>query len=360
MRIVQLIAPGPMAGAERIVLEGSQALHERGHTLELVMLDEVRKPQCGDAFASEAQRRGLMISRIPVHKRVDMAAVSALSRELRELAPEIVHVHGWKALAYAVAAAPTHAALLATHHGDTGHTHAVQSYEQLARVLYGAARLVFAVSDETAHSLRVQGVERLRTVENPVNLAPPSVVRPNCAKLGPTRLLFLGRLSPEKGLSVLLHALSRLNSFPWSLTVAGDGPERCALEELATELALERRVHFLGHRTDVASLLAASDVLVLPSLREGLPLAVLEAASLGIPVVASAVGGVPSVVEEGVTGLLVPPQDPGALVRALAELRADLDGFSWAARARARHVQERFSLARWAEATLDAYRSALS
>jgi glycosyltransferase involved in cell wall biosynthesis len=133
------------------------------------------------------------------------------------------------------------------------------------------------------------------------------------------------RLSPPKTPLVFVRALPRIlaerpDAVAW---VVGDGPLRAAAEQAAVEGGGAARVTFLGLRKDVPDLLAASDVAVHSSLREGLPRVVLEALAIGTPVVATGVGGVPDVVTDGVTGLLVPPDDPAALAGAVLATLAD-------------------------------------
>jgi glycosyltransferase involved in cell wall biosynthesis len=128
-----------------------------------------------------------------------------------------------------------------------------------------------------------------------------------------------------------------------TFVIAGEGPQRLELESRARELALSERVLFLGHREDVPALLASCDFFVLPSLFEGLPLALLEAMSAGKPIVASAVGGVGEAIIDGKTGLLVPPGRPELLANSIRALMANptfAEGLGSAARDRA---AERFS-----------------
>lgn len=131
--------------------------------------------------------------------------------------------------------------------------------------------------------------------------------------------LFAGRLAPQKGVKDLLAALDLLQHVRPQLhtLIVGDGPLRGSLEELATAFELQGRVHFLGHSDDVPRLLAASDLLVLPSLYEGLPNVVLEAMRFRKPVVATAAPGTTEVVAHDQTGLLVPIHAPTELARAI-------------------------------------------
>jgi L-malate glycosyltransferase len=134
----------------------------------------------------------------------------------------------------------------------------------------------------------------------------------------------IGSLIPRKGLDVLLRAFALLGpARNVELLIVGDGPEQVNLERLAAELGIQARSRFLGYCDDPAEICAASDVLALASRMESFGLVLAEAGYCGLPVVATAVGGIPEVVEDGATGLLVPPEDPPALAAALARLIDD-------------------------------------
>lgn len=132
-------------------------------------------------------------------------------------------------------------------------------------------------------------------------------------------------VKPAKGHDTALRALARLREQRWTLLLAGDhhgdlGPQ---MQALARELGIAERVRFLGLREDVSALLAASDLLLAPSRREALSLTLLEASACALPIVASRVGGIGEVVEDGASGALVAPDDPAALAAAIAPLLAD-------------------------------------
>lgn len=148
------------------------------------------------------------------------------------------------------------------------------------------------------------------------------------ASLGfPDRFVFLvaARLEPAKGIDVLLQALTlmRAHEDDVAVLIAGDGSQRVKLEAQASSLGLDAEsVRFLGLRDDVPDLMEAADALVLPSRWEGLGVVLLEAALSLIPVIATNVGGIPEIVRDGVTGFLVPPEDPEALAHAMARVVA--------------------------------------
>jgi glycosyltransferase involved in cell wall biosynthesis len=155
----------------------------------------------------------------------------------------------------------------------------------------------------------------------------------------------------SKGQQFLIEAVAALRErFPaLHLALAGDGPRRTHLERLAERSGIGDRVHFLGRRADIPELLACSDAGVLPSLTEGLPNSVLEYLAAGLPVVATRVGGVPEVIEDGQEGFLVPPGNPGALAAALSRLLQDPGLAQRMGDAGQRRAQAEFSFERLVE-----------
>ena len=135
-------------------------------------------------------------------------------------------------------------------------------------------------------------------------------------------LLHVGRLIPEKGHRYLLSAMQIvLHHFPDAiLLLAGEGPERSALETLTASLNLEKSVYFLGNRRDIRDLLHFSDLFLFPSLREGMPVALLEAMAAGKPCIVSKIGSLEELIEEGTTGILIPPRDSQKLAEAICFL----------------------------------------
>jgi glycosyltransferase involved in cell wall biosynthesis len=154
-------------------------------------------------------------------------------------------------------------------------------------------------------------------------------------------VLTVARLHEQKGHAYLLAAAAQVPDATFVL--AGDGPLRAPLEAQARELGISGRCLFLGHRTDVQDLLAAADLLVLPSLWEGLPVSVLEGMAAGLPIVATAIGGTDEAVTHELNGLLVPPRDAGALASAICRVRGDAVLAERLARAGRERVEREFS-----------------
>jgi glycosyltransferase involved in cell wall biosynthesis len=207
---------------------------------------------------------------------------------------------------------------------------------------------------------------RLRVVVNGVNTqrfrpVPPEQLRERRAAAGlPADGLVVGavgRIAPEKNFPLLLRALAavRARGVAATAVIVGDGGDRPALDALAGDLALGDGVRFLGWRTDVADIVGLFDALAVTSFSEALPLVVLEAMSAGVPVVSTAVGEIPRVLDGGDAGVLVPSDDTAALADAVARLAADPDARrALGAVGRAR-VEREYSLDAMVDAYVDLY-----
>lgn len=193
---------------------------------------------------------------------------------------------------------------------------------------------------------------RVRTIYNGVDIAgwPSSKLERRQKRLelrlDANELLIgtTGRLDDQKGHATLIAAVNRLKGQPLRCAILGEGPRRPALEGQVRRHHLERQVWLLGQRDDVTSWLSALDIFVLPSLWEGLPNSLLEAMAMGLPIVASSVDGICEVIEDGKTGLLVPPRDPKALSRRILELILDPAARARLGEAARKAITERFGV----------------
>jgi len=239
------------------------------------------------------------------------------------------------------------------------------------RAVYALHHRVIAVSRAVARDLRARpglpvAADRLRVVYNGLDLARVQAAEPLPraalgVPAGAPLVVCVGNLFPIKGQRLLISAFARLRQrLPAAhLLLVGEGPDRPALERLAAAHGQQEHVHFLGARADAPAILAASDVVAVPSLAEGLPLVPLEALALGKPVVATRAGGLPEIIAHGVTGLLVPPRRPEALAAALlAVLTQPAYAAALAARGRAQ-VLARFTPTAMAAGVTRVYAEAL-
>lgn len=319
--IVHVDAESGVSGGEVQVFLLMEGLRAQGHRSLLLCPPRSR-------CASEAHGRGLPCLQVSMRNDADLPAVFSLFRTFRRLAPDIVHLHTGRAtwlggIASRLAGIPS----VTTRRMDRPVRRGVRSWFVYRHLVQGVAAISQAVADcLVSGGVPREKIEIIRSSVDPSHLVPgrdPSEVRALLGASSQERILLsLAVLARRKGIDVLLSSLAhlRVRGLQPLLWVAGEGPERAALQRQAEELALAGQVRFLGHRSDKADLLAACDALVLPSRREGLGVSVLEAMAAGRAVVASAVGGLQEVVLHGETGFLVPAEDPKALADALFQV----------------------------------------
>ena len=319
----------------------------------------------GEGFLSDAARgvgaryvplRHLRRQLDPLH---DALALVELLRLFRRERPLVVHVNSSKAgvlgrLAAVAARVPVR---FFTVHGWAFKAHsgrAATAYRWIDRLMSPLTTTTICVADgERDAGLRARTCRADRTVviRNGVPLGTPAHGTGE-----PVTILSVGRLRAPKDFVTLVRAMAVLEPGSACLRIAGDGPDRAAVASEVARLGLGGMVELLGTRSDVLELLAGADVFVLSSDSEGLPLSVLEAMAAGLPVVASAVGGVPEAVRGGETGTLVPPRDSAALAQALVRLVADPALRSSLGEAGRRRVEREFSLERFEREHLELYR----
>jgi glycosyltransferase involved in cell wall biosynthesis len=269
----------------------------------------------------------------------DPRALPGLLRELREFQPHIVHSHMTHANLLARAARVWHGGpvWINTLHGMTmanasGRSSRIVDWSY--RLSDGLADLTTVVSTPARASyitnrtvsrdkiaVQYNGVdcERLRRV----SAAGRAAARQELGVTGEFVWLAVGRLQPVKDYHTMLRAFHEAGGSgprPQLLAICGVGEEESSLRGLAAECGIAERVRFLGMRRDVPELMGAADAYVLSSRSEGLPMVLLEASSCGLPIVATAVGGNGEIVEDGRTGFLAAPLNPGALAAAMARL----------------------------------------
>ncbi|MGI6600985.1 MAG: glycosyltransferase family 4 protein [Dethiobacteria bacterium] len=287
---------------------------------------------------------------------------------LRTLRPALLHIHGFKAALTGLPAARlARVPVLITVHNYPAHR--ASPYLPAAGRLLGAPGAHYvAVSNTLADELAAQGIlqEQISVIHNGIDPAPfETAAAERFSRSQSKDALLVGtaaRFAPQKGLSYFVKAAAVLAPlFPqMRFLIIGDGPGRPALEKLARQLGLGRRLSFSGYCTDLPRRLAGIDIFVLPSLTEGFSLTVLEAAASGCAVVASRVGGIPEVITDGVHGLLVPPADVAALARAIASLARDPEQARRLGRACRERVKAQFTLERMLSRTASLYEQLLA
>ncbi|HXV13402.1 MAG TPA: glycosyltransferase [Candidatus Krumholzibacteria bacterium] len=335
-RVAVVASTFGVGGSERVTADVLRRLDRDRFEVELYFLRDA------GVVGRELFREGFGGSERLGKRRRDRRALLRLLAHFRQFRPHVVfcldHHDAMTAGRLAGLAAGARGLVVASH--ATALIGRRRLFGLTDRLLMEFTRRVIAVSKTHAHHLRAQeGIERERiaVIENGIDpsawpMVSPASRRAARAELGLEAaahvVLMVAGMRPEKGHEVLLEAVARAKDAGRSVRVllAGDGERRGALEALALSLGIRGDVEFLGVRRDVARLLHASDVVVLPSVVEALPMALLEAMAAGTPVIASAVGSVPELVQDGRTGLLIPPCDAASLADRIGVILDDAAG----------------------------------
>jgi glycosyltransferase involved in cell wall biosynthesis len=294
--------------------------------------------QSPNGFVAAARKIGLEVDIIPERAPFDLSVIPALRKIVNQRAPDIIltqHVKShfvvrlsklWREYSW-----------IAFHHGYTKTLPRERIYNRMDRLSLPKADRVITVCEAFARELTsVAGVPRERIHVQHNSIRPEKVGTSEEAEMVRKRLgiakdeslvLSVGRLSREKAHIDLLSAFNRLRennpATKSTIVIVGEGPERASLAAAAASLRLTESVIFVGEVSNVQPYYAAADVVVLPSHSEGSPYVLLEAMAAKVPIVATAVGGVPEMVEDEQSALLVPARDPRAMAAAIARVLTD-------------------------------------
>ena len=363
MQVLFVVDSLNVGGAERHVIDLASAFAQRGHRVTLAC-------SAVGALAPLAAYAGVevrpLLCRL-VKRRPSVRYAWELARLFHRDRFDLVHAHMFASmLASAWAIRGTGIPLVITEHSQA--TWRSRSAWWCSRWAYSQAKHVIAVSREIKRRLVEQdGVpfDRVSVIMNAVSAAPDQFIagEPNLPGV-PRSCPLVGvaaRLQPEKGVAYLLEAAATiLRRWPQvHFLVIGDGPEREALQAYAERLGMQKHVHFLGFRQDARALVGSLDILVVPSLSEGTPLVTLEAMAAGVPVVASAVGGIPEQIRHQREGLLVPPANAQALGEAVLQLLNNPSRMQRLGQAGKQRVLSQFRLETMVQQTEDVYRTML-
>jgi glycosyltransferase involved in cell wall biosynthesis len=322
VKVLQLISSGGYYGAENMLLnliggdevtslQNLLAVFRNRHCLNLEIYDR-------------AIEKGVRAEMVDCHGKLDWPSVRSVRRLVRANGIDLIHAHGYKADLYGWAAARLEGkAVVATCHNWLAGGPMLAAYNVLDQMVLKRFDAVSAVSQTVADKLLSLGVrrERVAVIPNGIDLhrfdGGPVTQARRQQVIG-----IVARLDLQKGFGCLLRALRTLiPSFPGlRLVIVGEGPDRAKIEELVAELGINGAVTMAGQQTDMPAIYASMDVFVLPSLNEGLPMTILEAMAARKPIIATRVGAIPTVINDGETGLLVEPGDEVGLTRAIAEL----------------------------------------
>ena len=330
MRVLQIISSSGMYGAEAVILNLSRFLNEGQHRSMVGVFSNSSAPN--HQLHERAVKEGIESTLIPCNGQVDRTTIANIRELAVRTGADVVHAHGYKADIYVyLALRGLGIPFVSTCHTWYDNDLSVFLYGVADRFVLRKFGQVVAVSDEVRVRLLKAGVreEKIHLVRNGIDLRPFNNVVPSLREVSASdRALIvglIGRLSWEKGIDIFLRAVARVVvKFPGTkFVVVGEGPDQDKLELLIDELKIRENVLMLGRREDMPSVYASLDVMVSSSRQEGLPMAILEGMASGLPLVATAVGEVPTVVTEDRTGVLVPPEDADSLAAAIVDLLRD-------------------------------------
>jgi glycosyltransferase involved in cell wall biosynthesis len=302
----------------------------------------------------------------PIRLWDDWQAYWEIRSVLSKIRPDIVTTHSNKAgFLGRFAARSLKIPVVHTSHGflfsGRQQNAAGRFYRLMEKIASGAGNRVIAVAEKeytAASSLKVIAAEKMTVIHN--GLADIDLNFIADPALDPPCLIMVARFAEPKDHFTLLKALGRLKQLPWTMQFVGDGPEKPRAEKLARELGIEERVIFSGVRRDVPAILAASQIFILSSKREGFPLTVLEAMRAGLPVVASNVGGITEAVVDETNGLLFAPGDIEQLKEKLKSLILNSQLRLEMGRAGRERFLKYFTLEQMTEKTLAVYSEIIS
>lgn len=362
---VLMVAPGELfAGAERQILSLLAYLGPASPATLAVFHDR--------ELARRARALGIDVVILPGSGPLSLAAARRIAAVVREKGISVVHFNGYKAAVHVALARMLVAfgAVATIHgapelHGLSGaarlRSRAYDICERLAIRLTGAnvvfvthelAQRMRRLRERTRHYVVLNGIDR-KTLENLPR--PPELAPATC------NVVVVGRLDTVKGVTFAVEAM-RDAGLPAAvrLVIVGDGPDRPRLERASVEYGLSGRITFTGFRSDAAAFIAHADLVLLPSLHEGLPYTMLEAIAAGTPLAASAVGGLAETLENQRTALLFPVGDVAAITAAIKFVAGDPAGAAALAERAERELLPRFDAATMARNYLEIYAFARS
>ncbi len=329
IRILAVIEGRSVTGPAKNLIRLCTLAREREPRLDISLVTYIRGPHSTNALIEAAHAANLRIETIRESGPWDFRTLDALRRTIGKIQPDIVQTHSIKShFLMRMSDVPKQHRWIAFHHGYTTVDFKVRAYNQLDRWSLRAARRVVTVCKPFAVELTAMGVDasRVEVVANSIEArtATREAIQQLRARLGIAPgervVISIGRLSSEKGHIELIQAARQIDR-PLRYIIAGEGPELGRLESAAA--ALGNKFIFAGHLADVAPLYGLADIFVLPSHSEGSPNVLLEAMAAGLPIVATAVGGVPESVTNEESALLVGPRNPQQLARAIGRLHDD-------------------------------------
>lgn len=328
MRVLQLIGSTGFYGAEAVVTTLARSLPSLGVE---TLIGHIRYCSGDTLFRLEAHAPGCTVIPLEHRHRLDMGLVLRLHAELKKHDIDAIHSHGYKPDVYGgIVAKMAGVPILSTCHLWTRSTRSLRGYAHIDKLVLRKFDKVVAVSEPILDELRRDGIsdERLSFIPNQISAEQFAAGEATIRKLFREPAFIFGtacRQVSAKGVDIFLKSAAMVSKqFPNArFLVAGDGPKAAEYRQIATSLDLDSKLMFLGRCEAMPDFYASLDAFVLPSLDEGMPIALLEAMASGRAVIATNVGSVDRIIRNRVNGLLIAPGDSDALTAAMVSLISD-------------------------------------
>lgn len=372
MSVMHIRDSSGIYGSERVILTLGKNITRRG-LFDFSLLCMRRPDGTSESLISSARKIGLHVVTVDVKERFDLSAIRRIRDYVKSQNVSLIHTHDFKSDFYGIwATLNLGVKRVATAHGSTRDSRLKKLYLFVdEHVAYKSYDKIIAVSEELQHQLLGKHIrpDKIEVIQNgldiellSINEDGPEPPLPFSKKPGTKIFGVIGRLYPDKGHSLFLRAFANIAGECPNIIglIAGDGPGKEIILRQIRTLQLEERVYYCGIRKNIKYIYDSIDYLVIPSFREGLPYVLLEAMACGIPVLATAVGDIPLLVHDEVTGYLVPSGNTDALTRRMKDLITIPDKALNMANEGRKLVEEKYSAKRMVEKTENLYSSLLS
>jgi len=367
IKLAYILTPVDYGGAEKVSLTFLNYVDRSLFDIQLVLLT---RPWENENFFIQALQRKFPIVQLPVAKRPmiegrDYLRVLRCFKNLLTILKnekiQLVHTNGYFADIIGVPAAKMLGiAHVSTCHGFITNDSKLNFYNKLDRAVLHFSDKIIAVSEPIKQELEKCGIRKSKValIQNAPKFAiekkehqyarnknhTAGITIENTFTIG-----YVGRISKEKGVEYLVEAGVRLFELgePYRMLIVGEGPEREKLEEAVKAKRLQDNIIFTGFQANVEDWVALFDLFVLPSLTEGTPMALLEAMAMGVPVVATKVGGVPQIIRHGETGFLVSPKDPESIAQKIMYLSGNDQLQEYLSKNAKKLIEKNYNVEQW-------------
>lgn len=356
-RLLYIITKSDIGGAQGNVLDLIKAFRDR---YEVHLAVGLLGP-----LSEDVEALGVPVHLLPrltrnIKLTGDVACIQDCMALIRRIGPSVIHAHSSKAGVVArIAGWRCGVPTVFTAHG-WGFSPGTPKLRRVValvveKLLATISTKIICVSEsdrQQALKLGVGNRRKLATVRYGIYNTDVPQANPG---LEPVKMIMVARFNEQKDQATLLRAIAKINHPTLHLNLAGSGPSWEICKSMAVELGISDRVSFLGDRRDVPELLQQSQVFILSTHYEGLPISILEAMRCGLPVIGSSVNGIPEEVEQGITGFVVPPRNPEALAEALDRILASSELRHSMGQAAKEKFEREFTIERMAQETQEVY-----